>query len=353
LVLRWPLLVLFVVLASGSRAGPSSGLPVPATFPFTQGTFNASTNEIGITYSGSNASTSGMDFDKTGTAYYSVSTLPTGTGISYVSKQFGSGSAATTYQRQVIGGVETSTYYWPYTDPNTNTQQYVRVVPGAALEGTTLDQLGGTNSDPVGIDIKGQHNDTQLTGGISNDAPNRTAAIEGLVQSVKDSAAFTLNMQTYSGNISYGTSEKPVLVYASGTKNANGTITEGTLHFSGQMTGYGILVVQIDNPDNGNFDMSGQSQWTGLVIVVANKNGTGKKQVLDFVGGGGGGLNQHIVGGALLYMKGGGAGMLMRDLVKLAGVANIEYSSLGVAEAFRAQPSSMQVRSWRKLSENE
>jgi hypothetical protein len=83
---------------------------------------------------------------------------------------------------------------------------------------------------------------------------------------------------------------------------------------------------------------------------------TVNKQLLSFVGGG---QDIHIIGGTFVYLRNEKrnqselANLIGKELVKLAGNGNIRYSSMALDNAFKMKPSAMQVRSWRKLQENE
>jgi len=153
----------------------------------------------------------------------------------------------------------------------------------------------------------------------------------------------------------FGTPNNPAVVYASG-KMVNGVMVENDLKFSGQENGYGILVVEIDDPNKAQFNMSGQSMWHGLIIVAINKVPTSNKQPLSFVGGGNA---IHVIGGVFVYDRNikrtatETATLLGVEMVKLAGNGNITFSDQAIDQNFKMRPTSMQVRSWRRLSESE
>jgi hypothetical protein len=100
--------------------------------------------------------------------------------------------------------------------------------------------------------------------------------------------------------------------------------------------------------------MSGQSTWTGLVIIICDKIPTGMKQPLSFVGGG---QDQHIIGGCMIYFPSPNSDspkkLIGEEIVKLAGNGNIRFCSAALRSLNQYRPMGMEVRSWRRLQENE
>ena len=95
-----------------------------------------------------------------------------------------------------------------------------------------------------------------------------------------------------SGQTHFGTLSRPNIVFADGSN--------GTVSFSGQVTGYGILLIA------GDVKFSGGVTWTGLVVCVDTSNAvtfseTGGSQIIGGVMVASKGSN-----GATLELKGGG-----------------------------------------------
>jgi len=336
-------LALLALLAAGVQAKESTTLPIPTTQYYLQSNFNTA-DGVGDTFSGSNCSTHGLDYNPDGYTYNSVTSIPAG----YVQVTKGTDTYWVQRVTYVDGNGQTKTkdglVYWQYTDPADSAMKFVQVVPGISMEGITKGQIvGTTDASATGMNTKGVHDDTQDLGGMYNNEPNRAAAIEGLITSVKNAATKTVTVDSTvtSNDGSWGTATSPAIVY-----------TTNTLHLAGSFTGYGILVVETD-PTGCTFDMGGQSTWTGLVIVVSKKNPTSTKQPLAFVGGG---QDLHIIGGVFLYFRNPSSdanNLIGHDIVKLAGNGNIRYSDMAIDSAYRMKPTSMQVRSWRRVPENE
>jgi hypothetical protein len=361
------------VQAGGQGNGNAkAGSGTNTSEPYAQTTF-PDANSLGVGFNGSNCSTHGLDYKTDGVNLNWVApiTAPPA-GISYVDKVMGSGATAITYKVEVTTSVvngatvttPTGVMYKVGTDPATSAAAWVSIVPGVALEQISKGAIDGTtDTSASGFNINGQHNDNQMIGGVSNEEPNRSAALEGLIRSIRDTATKTVDLSSIgtvtSNDGSWGTAASPALVYATGRKDANGNIIESAgLHLAGGFNGYGVLVIEVADPDQATpcaFDMAGQSTWTGLVMVVSTYNPTGK-QPMAFVGGG---QDQHIIGGAFLYLRNqkrnatDNTTLIGMELVKLAGNGNIRYSDAAIDSAFKLKPSSMQVRSWRKLAENE
>jgi hypothetical protein len=303
-----------------------------------------------------------------GTTLNYIDPIPDGNGLSFTDTVLGTEPNTVTYKVQSqtyvdADGVLTtkSTGVMYRVDSVHNQAKWVEIVPGAASVEMSAGAVSGTTSTgKIGVTVDGQHNDAQLTGGISNRQTNRVDALEGLIRSVKDTAtkfAYSTDLSTVTTNDgTWGTATNPAIVYITYRKNADGTVSEGDMHLSGPINGYGIMVVEIDDPNKAQFVMSGQSTWTGLTIIVVNKVPTVNKQPLSFVGGG---QDLHIIGGTFVYMRNqkrdanDTSTLIGDELVKLAGNGNIRYSSMALDNAFKMKPSAMQVRSWRRLQENE
>ena len=149
-----------------------------------------------------------------------------------------------------------------------------------------LDGTPGGSSPLPGIGV----NKTPDSAYIVNDLkPKISTAIQGAggspsVRTVPDTTNWnrvtqnyifasdiTLPTGTYSTGLTLGTQANPKITYVN-----------GDVHFSGDASGYGILVV------NGNFDMSGNFNFKGIVIVY------GKSQIVTKTTG-----NSGIYGAAI------------------------------------------------------
>jgi len=366
------LAILFVLSGSASAAGQGNGnggggSGSGTTQPFQQvnvTTLN-STNAVNVGFNGVPSTTDGLDHNPDGTIAY-INPLTASGNLSYQS--FTPTGSTQVYMKEMVsttspGGQVTSVWdgtLYRVDTTNGNQTQWAKQMPGISMEGMTVSQITGTpgNTAPSGIGVDGTHNDNQINGGVLNTMANRADALDGLVKSVKESATTTIDLSSNNYVLTgggLGTAANPAIVYASG-KMVNGVMQENDLHFSGNENGYGILVVEIDDPNKAQFDMSGQSMWHGLIIVVINKVPTSNKQPLSFVGGG----NEiHVIGGVFVYDRNQKrnanetATLLGVEMVKLAGNGNITFSDQAIDSAFKMRPTVMQVRSWRRLSENE
>jgi hypothetical protein len=334
-----------------------------STQPFQQTNFTDLNAAIAIGFNGSPSTTDGVDHNPDGTIAY-INPLTGSGNISYQQMNL-TGTTYTYIQEMtttVVNGVSTTVPTGNVFRQETvsGTTQWAKIVPGVSMEALTVSQItGGTgNTTTAGIAVSGTHNDNQIIGGVANTMADRSAALDGLVKSVKESATTIIDMSTNNYTMTgqgLGTQSNPAVVYASG-KMINGVMTETDLHFSGQENGWGILVVDIDDPNKAQFNMSGQSMWHGLIVVAINKVPTSNKQPLSFVGGG---QEIHVIGGVFVYDRNvkrsstETATLLGVELVKLAGNGNITFSDQTIDMAFKMRPSCMQVRSWRRLQENE
>ena len=170
-------------------------------------------------------------------------------------------------------------------------------MPGVAtmkkVDSTTVENEGGANilgNPPVKVD---------------------TTTIDPLpfLSEYKSSADFSYNTSgTYGGNTAWGTSSNPAVVYC----NA-GDDTSYSIKFSGNVTGYGILVVRGNVQFNGTFD------FYGLVVV------DGFNTVVQFGASG----TPQIVGGVIVA---GNAGASV-TLKGTGTTAKVKYSEDALAKA--------------------
>ncbi|MBE7464195.1 MAG: hypothetical protein HS116_12010 [Planctomycetes bacterium] len=224
----------------------------------------------------------------------------------------------------------------------------------------------GSNSANSGITIDGIHNDANVEGGVSNTlSKDKQSQIEAFIESVKNAADYTIDLSqggtdavsttsgqvvSLTGNTTHiGGPDDFKVVYAKG-RNVNGVFTEKDLHLSGGGTSYGVLVVEIDNPDDAQVIFSGQYSWVGLVLVVAKKRPTGTKPILALTGGGAG---NHVAGGAMVYMRNhrnsaSNAGSIYgKELYRTSGTSDLKFSFDALNNIDVESVSSVQIRSWR------
>ncbi len=102
-------------------------------------------------------------------------------------------------------------------------------------------------------------------------------------------------------------------------------LSQGDLHFSGNSSGYGLLLLENTGSTTQEFKISGSFDWNGVIICYGNIS-----TVLV-----GGGNKIHILGGLLI-----GDGT-----VDMRGTADIIYSSQNVAK-LNELVSSYTIRSW-------
>lgn len=337
------------------------------TQPFQQTDVNNlnSNNSVKVGFNGVPSTTDGLDHNPDGTIAY-ISPLAPSDSLTY--EPYQPTGSPYSYMKEMVtttnsdGVTETK---WDGTvyrvDQVGGTEQWARQMPGISMVALNTAQISGSTSgvsSATGVAVDGVHNDDQILGGVINTVSSRAAALDGLVKSVKESATTIIDTSTKNYTMTgpgLGSPSNPAIVYASG-RMVNGVMQENDLKFSGKEDGYGILVVEIDDPNKAQFNMSGQSMWHGLIIVVVNKIPTSNKQPLSFVGGG----NEiHVIGGVFVYDRNQKrnaaetATLLGVELVKLAGRGNITFSDQAIDRAFRMRPTVMQVRSWRRLAENE
>jgi hypothetical protein len=356
--------------AQGNGNGGGGGGAGTDTQPFQQANVTTlnSNNAINVGFNGVPSTTDGVDHNVDGTIAYinPISNIGDGTQQGNITYQtFTPAGSTVTYMKQMVTTDNAGTKVWDGTlyrvyPGNGNQTSWARQAPGISMEGLRIEQITGAagNTAAAGVGVDGVHNDNQIIGGVVNTMANRADALDGLIKSVKDSATTIIDLSGNNYVVSgggFGTPNNPAVVYASG-KMVNGVMVENDLKFSGQENGYGILVVEIDDPNKAQFNMSGQSMWHGLIIVAINKVPTSNKQPLSFVGGGNA---IHVIGGVFVYDRNikrtatETATLLGVEMVKLAGNGNITFSDQAIDQNFKMRPTSMQVRSWRRLSESE
>lgn len=349
----------------GNGNGNSSGGSTTGSAYISQtGTINNSNGYV-LDVNGSPANTDGHDHTyvpNVGVTYNYISTLPTGTNLTYRTVTVG---GVTTYiQQSTTDGTTTDTGKRYEQASVSGATKYVEIVPGAGVSMITKGELEGTSDTTVtGILATGLHSGDQVAGGITNTLAKKYESIEAMVDAVKKSADTYIDISkaqnfTATDTAKFGNPDTGVykFVYAKGSKNSDGTINAepdstgmGGLKFAGGFKGAGVLVVEIDDPDTAQLSFSGSSMWVGLVIVVSNKNPT-KNNAAPLVTVGGG-SSIHIVGGAFVYMRNMEDSLINQNFAKLAGQADIKYSSAALNFLNQASPSSMEVRAWSKLSE--
>lgn len=351
---------------TGGGGGTTTGGTATTTSPYaTQTGTITNANGYILDINGSPTNTDGHDHiyvPNVGVTYNYISALPTGTNISYRSVTVN--GVTTQIQQTTVNGVTSDTGKLYEQATVGGTTQYVQIVAGAGVSMITKGDLEGTtNTTLTGIVATGVHSDGQVAGGITNTLAQKYDSIEAMIDAVKKSADTYIDISqsqnfTSTDTAKFGNPDTGVykFVYAKGSKNSDGTINAepdatgmGGLKFAGGFKGAGVLVVEIDDPDTAQLEFSGSSMWVGLVIVVANKNPT-KNNAAPLVTVGGGNAI-HLVGGAFVYMRNQEGSLIGQNFTKLAGQADIKYSSQALKFLNQAAPSSMEVRSWAKLGE--
>jgi len=350
--------------SSGGGGSPSGGGSTTNPYVTQTGTIGT-TNGFILDVNGSPANTDGRDHiyvPNVGVTYNYVANLPTGTNISY--RTVTVDGVTTHIQQSSSTGTATDTGLRYEAQNVSGTTKYVPIVPGAGVSMITKGELEGTSdTTPTGIIASGLHSGDQVAGGITNGLAKKFDSIEALIDAVKKSADTYVDISK-SQNVTgpdvnrFGDPDAGVykFVYARGSKNSDGTINEepdasgtGGLKFAGGFKGAGVLVVEVEDPDTAQLEFSGSSMWVGLVVVVSNKNPT-KNNAAPLVTVGGGNAI-HIVGGAFVYMRNQADSLINQNFTKIAGQADIKYSSAALNFLNQAAPSSMEVRSWAKLPE--
>jgi hypothetical protein len=356
----------------GKGGGGSTTTPPPGGSTTTGGDpYVSQTGTIGsgngfiLDVNGSPANTDGHDHvyvPGVGVTYNYLPALPTGTNISY--RTVTVNSVTTHIQQTTVAGTTTDSGPRYEQQSVSGTTKYVPIVPGAGVSMITKGELEGTTDGTLtGIIASGLHSGDQVAGGITNGLAKKYDSIEGLIDAVKKSADTYVDI-TKSQNFTspdpskFGDPDNGIykFVYARGSKNSDGSINEepdasgmGGLKFAGGFKGAGVLIVEVEDPDNAQLEFSGGSMWVGLVIVVANKNPT-KNNAAPLVTVGGGN-SIHLVGGAFVYMRNQEDSLINQNFTKLAGQADIKYSSAALNFLTQSVPASMEVRSWAKLPE--
>jgi hypothetical protein len=333
------------------------------------GTVDGSTS-LDIGFNGTNCSTHGIDYQLDGVTYATVAPKPDGGGYRYViPPAIPPAPPDTTYRIELYtppGQSEQPTgnlykIFTPGTTPNPTgtTDLWALQVPGVAMNtlSPTLGEPPTTGDNFADILINGTHNDSQIIGGVTNTSTDKTTALNDLVNTAFNSADTFIDTgtgQTTGTAPLLGSATEYKTVFMKYHTNADGSISEADVHWSGQEKGYGLLVVQIHDADQAQFVMSGTSTWTGLVVIVCDKIPTGNKQPLSFVGGG---QDQHIIGGCMIYFPAPNSDLphtlIGQEIVKLAGNGNIRFCSQVLGSLNQYRPMGMEVRSWRRLQENE
>jgi hypothetical protein len=226
-------------------------------------------------------------------------------------------------------------------------------LPAVGTVGVNGYHVNGTSDEGgfIGINIDGTHNDSNIEGVVLNNLRLKDAELEAFITAAKNSADFTIDLANAPTGPTYGSPSEYKVVYARGSQ-LNGTFTENSLHLSGSGTSYGLLVVEIDNPDNAQFIMSGSYKWVGAIIVVINKRPTGTEAVFDIRGGGNA---NHILGGAMIYHRNyansatDSGAILSKDFYRTRGTSDLKFSIDALNKAVVEVRSSFKVRSWREL----
>jgi len=225
---------------------------------------------------------------------------------------------------------------------------------------------GGSDTGLSGLTFDGVHNDNQVTtaAGVNkvvNNLDPKDASLERLIEAAKNGADYTIDLSqqrteavsTTSGEIismsgtgvHIGGPDDFKIVYASG-RVVDGVYQEAPLNFSGNGRSYGLLVIEVNNPDI----ISGQYTWVGLVLVVCNQRINQNNTSLMNITGGGNDL--HIIGGVCLYFRNyaeAGSSIYGKNAYRTRGTSDLMWSWDAVNMALKPVPMPLQVRSWRKL----
>ncbi len=230
----------------------------------------------------------------------------------------------------------------------------------AQVTGAHIDGPGGPTGT-VGVVAQDTHDDiSQVEGGIINNVdPERFKIIEKFVQSAKMSADVTIDTtstgQMVEKNQNFGTEANPVVVYAAPSDTGN----EKNLHFAGQNKGYGVLVIEVNDPKKGGLKINAKFKWIGVVIVVVNyrdtNNNNNGNAVPLTMNGAGQNSDGHVLGGSIVYHRNqvhpteGTGSVLDRTLANVSGGGSIHFSADAVNNV--KVKGAVQVRSWRKRTE--
>ena len=145
--------------------------------------------------------------------------------------------------------------------------------------------------------------------------PNIEIDLDAIIDSFRDDWEDISGSGTIAGHTTYGAPDDFVVVYAD--------LDQGDIHFSGQATGYGVLIVE-NLGETRELFISGKLEWNGIVICADNSD------VIQ-VGGGDG---MHVIGG--LFLENG--------IIDVRGNADIVYSSVNVGKV--GAMISYKIRSW-------
>ncbi|MCX7805189.1 MAG: hypothetical protein N3A38_08375 [Planctomycetota bacterium] len=338
---------------SGNSGGSGSGSTTPA---FQQDSFSASYG-VNADFNGTPNTVSGWDRDPTNPA---------------VKLYYTTDPASYPVSDRIYIPTTTSPTAWPAVVPA------IAIPPGVQTNPGVIKDLNGNTYDPntsrSGILLNGIHDvGAQLEGGLSNNAPPaKWFDLEGLIGAIRAAADYRItlsgNMTTITGfnQILQSSPTNYKLVYASGTYNASGQWVEGTLKLtssgkSAEDKCYGILVLEADDPEKAYLDMAGSFQWTGLVIIVANKrrasqtfNDTG---ILDISGGGGNQADAppHVLGGVIIYSRNQARGpgqpgyIYGTNFFATHGNSDAWFCSAALRNALAKVNAPYQARAWRRI----
>lgn len=249
-------------------------------------------------------------------------------------------------------------------DPNITT-----VMPAIGLGGIDGVHVDGTGGDAdragVGVQTGGNAGSqvffqtttdtaTGITGGVTNNIdPNKVWMIEEFVQSAKlsgikiDTAGDNPKTYTNGDFFQKNADGSYKVFYASPSSAGN----EKEIHLSGQGTGFGVLVVEVNDLKYGGVQLNAQFKWTGLIIVVVNYRDqeSGNKTPLNLRGSGNNG-DGHLVGGTLIFHRNQeqtGGEVFGEHMADFGGGGTLKYSSAALKKS--EVKGAFQVRSWRKI----
>lgn len=165
---------------------------------------------------------------------------------------------------------------------------------------------------PAGTNLNGS---PSLSGSPSTpQSGNNDIDIQGMINALKGSAAYTLTEDSENATYGNSTSYKTVYSNTSNPPNVNGLKLNN-------LTGYGLLLV------DGDLVLGGGFTWYGPIIVTGSIT----------LNGGGGGINVH---GQIL------SGTSTLTDVTINGGNVIKYNSCDIKKAFAAQP--LGVVNWKQ-----
>ena len=194
-----------------------------------------------------------------------------------------------------------------------------------AVAGLAANPLPG---DDVDFSVETNH-DARIQGSpepVDNDAPSQTAILQDLRNYAKESADVFI---TGSGRLgtdatgSFGTAGSPKLVHVA-------LDPENKLRLDGDFSGYGTLIVEVDNAKRGSvLEFGDNASWTGVVLVYFRDEAEvagGELITLSH--------QSKIIGGLAVHFSGeeveiSGSG----KLVHMTGDAQILYSTNVIGSA--------------------